>query len=93
MRPDPSGSRFEVAVPGGVIVAQRAGVGDPALLLHGGPGLSEHLDELADAHASRRSASSSAASRRRRSRARSTSRATSPTRSRCWTSPASSGRG
>jgi proline iminopeptidase len=48
MRPDPSGSRFEVAVPGGVIVAQRAGVGDPALLLHGGPGLSEHLDELAD---------------------------------------------
>jgi len=47
MRPDPSGSRFEVAVPGGVIVAQRAGVGDPALLLHGGPGLSEHLDELA----------------------------------------------
>jgi len=48
MRPDPSGSRFEVAVPGGVIAAQRAGVGDPALLLHGGPGLSEHLDELAD---------------------------------------------
>jgi proline iminopeptidase len=48
MRPDPSGSWFEVAVPGGVIAAQRAGVGDPALLLHGGPGLSEHLDELAD---------------------------------------------
>jgi proline iminopeptidase len=48
MRPDPSGNRFDVAVPGGVIAAQRAGVGDPALLLHGGPGLSEHLDELAD---------------------------------------------
>jgi proline iminopeptidase len=48
MRPDPSGSGFQVAVPGGVIAAQRAGVGDPALLLHGGPGLSEHLDELAD---------------------------------------------
>src|SRR5689334_16048724 len=48
MRPDPTGSRFEAAVPGGAIVAQRAGVGDPALLLHGGPGLSEHLDELAE---------------------------------------------
>jgi pimeloyl-ACP methyl ester carboxylesterase len=48
MRPDPTGTRFEVAVPGGVIVAQRAGVGDPALLLHGGPGMTEYLDELAD---------------------------------------------
>ena len=48
MRPDPTGTRFEVAVPGGAIVAQRAGVGDPALLLHGGPGMSEYLDELAD---------------------------------------------
>jgi pimeloyl-ACP methyl ester carboxylesterase len=47
MRPDPTGSRFEAAVPGGAIVAQRAGVGDPALLLHGGPGMSEYLDELA----------------------------------------------
>ncbi|MDX6376631.1 MAG: hypothetical protein QOE98_934 [Gaiellaceae bacterium] len=48
MRADPGETPFEVTVPGGVIAGLRAGVGDPALLLHGGPGLSEHLGELAD---------------------------------------------
>jgi pimeloyl-ACP methyl ester carboxylesterase len=38
---------FQVPVPGGVIAGLRSGVRDPTLLLHGGPGLSEHLGELA----------------------------------------------
>ncbi len=48
MRANPGEAPFEIPVPGGVIAGLRAGVGDPALLLHGGPGLSDHLGELAD---------------------------------------------
>lgn len=48
MRANPGEAPFEVPVPGGVIAGLRAGVGDPTLLLHGGPGLSDHLGELAD---------------------------------------------
>lgn len=48
MRAHPGEAPFEVPVPGGVIAGLRAGVGDPTLLLHGGPGLSDHLGELAD---------------------------------------------
>jgi pimeloyl-ACP methyl ester carboxylesterase len=39
---------FEVAVPGGTIAGDRLGEGPPALLLHGGPGLSgEYTEPLA----------------------------------------------
>jgi pimeloyl-ACP methyl ester carboxylesterase len=48
MRIDPGATSLEVPVPGGAIAAQRSGIGDAALLLHGGPGMSEYLDELAD---------------------------------------------
>ncbi len=48
MRIEPDATPFTAPVPGGVIAAQRSGIGDPALLLHGGPGVSETLDELAD---------------------------------------------
>jgi proline iminopeptidase len=47
MQLDPSADRLEVIVPGGTLVAQCVGDGDVALLLHGGPGVSEHLGELA----------------------------------------------
>jgi proline iminopeptidase len=48
MRANPGEAPFEIPVPGGVIAGLRAGVGDPTLLLHGGPGLSEYLGELAE---------------------------------------------
>jgi pimeloyl-ACP methyl ester carboxylesterase len=47
MQVDPAAERLEVTVPGGTLAAQRLGHGEFALLLHGGPGLSEHLGELA----------------------------------------------
>jgi pimeloyl-ACP methyl ester carboxylesterase len=47
MRIDPGAEQFEVSVLNGTLAAQRLGDGEAALLLHGGPGLSEHLDELA----------------------------------------------
>jgi pimeloyl-ACP methyl ester carboxylesterase len=47
MQIDPGAERLEVGVPGGTLAAQRLGDGEVALLLHGGPGLSEHLGELA----------------------------------------------
>lgn len=39
--------RFDVAVADGVLVGHRGGDGRPALLLHGGPGLSDYTDGLA----------------------------------------------
>lgn len=47
MQVDPGAARLEVVVPGGVLQAQRLGDGEVVLLLHGGPGISEHLAELA----------------------------------------------
>jgi pimeloyl-ACP methyl ester carboxylesterase len=47
MQLDPGGTRLEVPVAGGTLTAQRLGDGEVALLLHGGPGISEHLGELA----------------------------------------------
>jgi proline iminopeptidase len=47
MLADPDETPFSVRVPGGTIAGLRAGVRDPVLLLHGGPGLSEYLGELA----------------------------------------------
>jgi proline iminopeptidase len=47
MQIDPAAELLEVTVPGGTLAAQRLGDGEAALLLHGGPGLSEHLGELA----------------------------------------------
>jgi pimeloyl-ACP methyl ester carboxylesterase len=45
----PAGSReFTASVPGGVITASRSGSGAPALILHGGPGLSDYTASLAD---------------------------------------------
>lgn len=48
MRFDSAAEPFDVEVPGGTLAAQRVRGGEEALLLHGGPGLSEHLDELAE---------------------------------------------
>ena len=48
MRPDPDGTTFDTPVPGGTIGAVRSGAGDVALLLHGGPALSDVLGELGD---------------------------------------------
>jgi proline iminopeptidase len=39
---------FTVAVPGGTITAWQQGDGPHALVLHGGPGMSEYTDKLAD---------------------------------------------
>jgi proline iminopeptidase len=36
-------TRFEVQVPGGILVGERTGRGTPLLLLHGGPGLSASM--------------------------------------------------
>jgi pimeloyl-ACP methyl ester carboxylesterase len=47
MLADPGETPFHVQAPGGTIAGLRGGVGDPILLLHGGPGLSEYLGELA----------------------------------------------
>jgi pimeloyl-ACP methyl ester carboxylesterase len=45
---EPAGEQeFRASVPGGEIVGWVSGSGPPALLLHGGPGLSEYLDDLA----------------------------------------------
>ena len=41
-----SGS-FTVEVPAGSIAGERAGNGSPALVLHGGPGLSDYTESLA----------------------------------------------
>jgi proline iminopeptidase len=41
-----------VAVAGGSLVGSRAGVGEPALLVHGGPGLADYTGPLADELAS-----------------------------------------
>jgi pimeloyl-ACP methyl ester carboxylesterase len=46
MQIDQGSTSFEAAVPGGRLAAQRLGDGDVALLLHGGPGLSEYLADL-----------------------------------------------
>jgi proline iminopeptidase len=40
--------RFEVTVPGGILAGVRGGRGDPLLVLHGGPGLSDYSGMLAD---------------------------------------------
>ena len=46
---DVAGAReFRAPVPGGEIVGWVHGTGPPALLLHGGPGLSDYLSDLAD---------------------------------------------
>lgn len=37
-----SSGRFEVTVPGGSLLGVRSGRGDPLLILHGGPGLSDY---------------------------------------------------
>ena len=42
-----SEQEFRAAVPGGEIVGWVSGGGPPALLLHGGPGLSDYLSDLA----------------------------------------------
>lgn len=47
MQIDRGAEQLEATVPGGTLAAQRLGDGEAALLLHGGPGLSEHLGELA----------------------------------------------
>ena len=41
------GREFAASVPGGVIMASRAGSGVPVLILHGGPGLSDYTASLA----------------------------------------------
>lgn len=43
-----SGVRFEVEVPGGLLAGVRDGRGDPLLVLHGGPGLSDYSAMFAD---------------------------------------------
>jgi proline iminopeptidase len=40
--------RFEVTVPGGILAGIRGGRGDPLLVLHGGPGLSDYSAMFAD---------------------------------------------
>lgn len=47
MQLEPGSTSYEVVVPGGTLAAQRLGDGEVAMLLHGGPGLSEYLGELA----------------------------------------------
>ncbi len=37
---------FEVAVGDGVLVGRRGGAGPPALVLHGGPGMTDYTDGL-----------------------------------------------
>jgi proline iminopeptidase len=39
---------FAIETPAGRIVGRRSGSGPPALVLHGGPGLSDYTEELAD---------------------------------------------
>jgi pimeloyl-ACP methyl ester carboxylesterase len=43
-----SDARFEVTVPGGILTGVRGGRGDPLLVLHGGPGLSDYSAMFAD---------------------------------------------
>lgn len=43
-----SGVSFEVTVPGGILAGVRSGRGDPLLVLHGGPGLSDYSGMFAD---------------------------------------------
>jgi len=43
-----SGRRFEVTVPGGILAGIRAGRGEPLLVVHGGPGLSDYSAMFAD---------------------------------------------
>jgi hypothetical protein len=45
-------SNVRVQVAGGSLVGSRAGEGEPALLLHGGPGLADYTGPLADELAS-----------------------------------------
>src|SRR4249920_294534 len=42
-----SDHEFAASVPGGVITASQTGTGTPALILHGGPGLSDYTAPLA----------------------------------------------
>ena len=41
------GQEFRIETPSGAIVGRRAGFGPPALVFHGGPGLSDYTDGLA----------------------------------------------
>ena len=47
MRQSTAVERFEVSSDGATLVGERSGSGPPALLLHGGPGLSDYLAPLA----------------------------------------------